>query len=71
MIHIFIFRNLRVVTYEVLILFLDTSKNNMFVKGVSENLLKEIFLDITPSSDEIRLTVIKFNQCYDWNLKCS
>lgn len=65
MIHIFIFRNLRVVTYEVLILFLDTSKNNMFVKGVSENLLKEIFLDITPSSDEIRLTVIKFNQCYD------
>lgn len=37
---------------------METTKNNMFVKAVSENLLKEIFLDITPSSDEIRLTVI-------------
>ncbi|CAO1418811.1 unnamed protein product [Diamesa serratosioi] len=48
---------LRSVVYETMILFLNTSSNNAFVKNCSENLLKEIILDTTPRNNAMCLMI--------------
>lgn len=38
-------------------MFIEISPNNIFIKSISENLLKEAFIDVTPPNDEICLMV--------------
>ena len=48
---------LRSAVYETMVLFLNTSSNNAFVKNCSENLLKEIILDTTPRNNAMCLMI--------------
>jgi proline-, glutamic acid- and leucine-rich protein 1 len=54
-------RKLRVATYETFICFMRISPNNIHVKNIMENLMKEALIDITPANDEICLMMPQQN----------
>ncbi|CRK88167.1 CLUMA_CG001952, isoform A [Clunio marinus] len=48
---------LRAATYDAFINFMKISPNNFHFKNVMENIMKEAFIDVTPTNDEICLIV--------------
>lgn len=54
-------RKLRAATYDAFIVFMRISPNNLYVKNVMENLMKEALIDVTPANDEIYLMMPKQN----------
>lgn len=59
--NLFSCRKLRAATYEAFICFMRTSPNNIHVKNVMENFMKEALIDITPANDEICLMMPQQN----------
>lgn len=55
------YRKLRSAVYEALICFMRVSPNNIHIKNVMENAMKEAFADVTPANDEICLMVPQQN----------